>query len=106
MFLTIPVILASCNLPNNPENPEMQQEEVKSQTDFISGKVTEIQPGKDGYTARIKTAEGQEYLATVSHANLTDPTTYRAVTVGETVRVKGDHWEMENQQHITVRELK
>ncbi len=62
--------------------------------DYISGKVTEIQPGKDGYTARLVTAGGQVYVATVSRANLKENAAqYRSVAVGDTLRLKGDVWQ-------------
>lgn len=73
---------------------------------FISGMVTEIQPGKDGYTAQLKTDIGTVYYVTISRANLADPQTYRSAAVGDTLTVKGDIWQMENQNHITVREIK
>jgi hypothetical protein len=74
--------------------------------DYISGKVTEIQPGKDGYTARLVTAGGQVYFATVSRANLKENAAqYRSVAVGDTLRLKGDVWQQGDQTHVTVREL-
>ncbi len=74
--------------------------------DYISGQVTEVQPGKDGYTARLVTAEGQVYFATVSRANLkANAAQYRSVAVGDTLRLKGDVWQQGDQTHVTVREL-
>ncbi|MFC5270023.1 hypothetical protein [Adhaeribacter terreus] len=87
---------------SKPDQEKLSQDESL----FITGKVTAIQPGKDGYTAKILTVNNQEYFATISRANLTDPATYRTVTIGEVLKVKGDQWQMENQNHITVRELK
>ena len=87
--------------------PRTEAPEVSVPADgFITGVVMEIQQGKDGYTAQIKTPSGEEYFATISRANLTDPASFHAAQPGDTLRVKGDAWEMENQQHITVRELK
>jgi len=73
--------------------------------EFISGSVEEIQQGKDGYTAKITTTNGRLYYATVSHSNLKNPSQYKALQVGDTVKVKGDKWKMDNENHITVREL-
>jgi hypothetical protein len=89
---------------NNIENNQVAKDNLE--TGFISGTVTEIQPGKDGYTAKLKTATGEIFLGTISRANLTDPITYRTVKVGEIISIKGDLWQMENQNHITVRVLK
>jgi hypothetical protein len=74
--------------------------------DYISGKVTEVQPGKDGYTAKLVTAGGQVYFATVSRANLkANAAQYRSVAVGDSLRLKGDVWQQGDQTHVTVREL-
>jgi len=71
----------------------------------VTGVVTEIQPGKDGYTARLRTSEGKEYFATISRANLQKPETYRAAQTGDTLTVSGDQWQMEGKEQITVRVL-
>lgn len=73
--------------------------------DTITGVVEEIQQGKDGYTAKIKTEDGVIYFVTISHANLKDHTQYRSVKVGDTIEVKGDQWDANGETHITVREL-
>lgn len=107
LLAVVLTVLAGCQEQVNQSSEKPAQEEAgEIKNNFISGKVTAIQQGKDGYTATLITAEKAEYRATISRANLTDPTTYRAVQTGETIRVKGDHWQMENQNHITVRELK
>ncbi len=74
--------------------------------DYISGKVTGVQPGKDGYTATLVTTAGQVYFATISRANLKDNAAqYRSVAVGDTLRLKGDVWQSGDETHVTVREL-
>jgi hypothetical protein len=74
-------------------------------TEFISGIVTEMQQGKDGYTAKITTANNQVYFVTISHSNLKDPAQYRSAKVGTILTVKGDIWKVENETHITVKEF-
>ena len=75
-------------------------------TDFITGKITEVQMGKDGYTARLVTEEGQVYFATISRANLKENAAqYRSATVGDTLRLRGDIWQAGDETHVTVREL-
>ena len=87
-----------------PSRSEVGQS--KTEKDWISGKVIEINKGKDGYTAKIEANNGETYFATISHANLKDPSQYKSVAVGETISVKGGQWNMENEKHITVREIK
>lgn len=79
-----------------PEKPEVE-------TKTVEGKVVEIIPGKDGYTAKLETAEKEHYYATVSHSNLTNHEQYKSVKVGESLKVTGDFWKMENDNQITVR---
>jgi hypothetical protein len=72
---------------------------------WISGTVTAIQPGKDGYTATIITADKKVYQATVSRVNLEQPEQYRSLKTGDNISVRGEVWQMDG-EHITVRELK
>jgi len=68
----------------------------------VKGKVTEINRGKDGYSAKVQTAEGKFYTATISIPNMIDPKQYRSVAVGDVINVTGElHDEI-----IVVRELK
>ena len=87
-----------------PEETVASQEEEKDSIISVEGKVSEINNGKDGYTAILSTEDGI-YFATVSIPNLKDPKQYRAVKIGETIKVTGDSWKMENDNYITVREL-
>ncbi|MDR6967215.1 hypothetical protein J2X31_001222 [Flavobacterium arsenatis] len=73
------------------------------ETKTVEGKVVEITPGKDGYTAKLETAEKEHYYVTISHSNLTNHEQYKSVNVGETLKVTGDFWKMENDNQITVR---
>lgn len=73
------------------------------ETKTVEGKVVEIAPGKDGYTAKLETAEKEYYFVTISHSNLTNHEQYKSVKVGETLKVTGDFWKMEDQNQITVR---
>jgi hypothetical protein len=102
-------IACSSSKEQKPVTDKVEIKQVENgSTDmgFISGTVTEILPGKDGYTAQIITTAGEVFLVTISRANLTDPLTYRPVKVGEIISIKGDKFQMENQYYITVRELK
>lgn len=88
-----------------PDATEAGKEEEKVETVAVQGKVNEINKGKDGYTAILTTEDGQIYYATISIPNLKDPKQYRSVQIGETIKVTGDSWKMENDNYITVREL-
>ena len=87
-----------------PEETVASQEEEKDSIISVEGKVSEINNGKDGYTAILSTEDGI-YFATISIPNLKDPKQYRAVKIGETIKVTGDSWKMESDNYITVREL-
>lgn len=87
-----------------PEETIESKEEEKDSIISVEGKVQEINKGKDGYTA-ILTTENGIYFATISIPNLKDPKQYRAVKIGETIKVSGDSWKMEDDNYITVREL-
>jgi hypothetical protein len=74
---------------------------------YISGKVTEVRLGKDGYTAKLITEDKQVYFATISRANLKENASqYRTIKPGEKIRVKGDTFSIGEETHVTVRELK
>jgi hypothetical protein len=90
---------------NRPDAGKSPEKETMS-NDYIWGKVTAVQAGKDGYTARLVTAEGQVYFATVSRANLKENAAqYRSVAVGDSLRLRGDVWQAGDETHVTVREL-
>ncbi|MDV6168146.1 hypothetical protein R1T16_06895 [Flavobacterium sp. DG1-102-2] len=72
----------------------------------VSGVVKEINKGKDGYTAKVETADGKKYGATISIPNMTDPKQYRSVNVGDKITVKGEVTNLEAEAIIVVRELK
>ena len=112
------VIAFGCNQrkPEETTETEVKTEQVTipaakdatNETDAaktVEGKVVEIQNGKDGYTAKIETAEKEVYFVTISHSNLTDHAQYKSVKVGDTLKVTGDFWEMEGKNQITVRAI-
>ena len=72
----------------------------------VTGKVTEIFHGKDGYTAKIQTSGGNIYSATISVPNLDDPKQYRVAKVGDRITVKGEATQLEDDMLIRVDELK
>lgn len=92
----------SATIKETPAKPTESEKPVKE----ITGKVKEVVSGKDGYTAKVVSEDGKVYSATVSHANLKDPSQYKTVKAGDQVTVKGDSWMMGEEEQITVRELR
>lgn len=66
----------------------------------VTGNILEIENGKDGYTAKIKDAEGSFYKVVLSRINLEDPSLYREATVGQQIMVTGEQWEMNGEVYI------
>jgi len=71
----------------------------------ITGKVTEINKGKDGYSAKLKTAEGKTYIGTISIPNMTDPKDFRSVAIGEEITITGVAFPVEDDVMIKVTKL-
>ena len=98
---------ASCSSTTSNAENEQEQDKVSMLNEYISGQVQQVQAGKDGYTAQLITADSVVYFVTISRANLKENANdYRAVTIGETITIKGDVWKMGDETHVTVRELK
>ena len=111
---TVLISLMSCT--NKIEEQKEIIKEVEVKTDTISAKtpkeevqktvegvVTNINQGKDGYTATLETSTKEEYFVTISHSNLTNHEQYKSVKVGDNLKVTGDFWKMEDKNQITVR---
>lgn len=80
--------------------------EPAMKTESVEGTVSEINFGKDGYTAKIETASKETYFVTVSHSNLKDHSQYKEVKKDDKIHVVGDYWKNnEGENQITVREL-
>ncbi|WP_052257276.1 OB-fold nucleic acid binding domain-containing protein [Flavobacterium sp. AED] len=71
----------------------------------ITGIVLSVEKGKDGYTAKIKTAQGTIYFAVISIPNLGSAEKYRAFKMGENVTLFGEIWKMGDDNRITVRKI-
>ncbi|MFV5689866.1 hypothetical protein ACM55M_14710 [Flavobacterium sp. ZT3R25] len=74
-------------------------------TATVSGKVSAIQKGEDGYTATIENAKGRIYFGTISIPNLSNPQLFKQAEIGDTIVVKGEVWKMRKEKQITVREI-
>ncbi|MGJ1195676.1 hypothetical protein ACR78J_05160 [Sphingobacterium spiritivorum] len=99
--------LSSCAMkkgePQEQEGASGMQKTVK-----VTGRITEIVKGKDGYTATLNTTDGSVCYAMISIVNLQKGnSTYKSHEVGETITVSGESWkDTEGKMYITVRELK
>jgi hypothetical protein len=71
----------------------------------ISGKVSSVEFGKDGYTAKINTDKNEVYFATISIVNVGGPQNYKLLKEGEEVSLKGEIWKTETENHMKVKEI-
>ena len=78
-----------------------------SQKSFsVKGTVSEIQRGKDGYTAIINDAHNQPYQAVISRVNMANTTDYQQLQTGDKVTVYGDTVRLDNIISIKVNRIK
>jgi RecJ-like exonuclease len=85
IFIAV-LILQGCS--SNRQNSSNQIINGKSVS--VKGKVTQIERGKDGYTAKIKTDDGKTYSAVISSVNLYGSGQYREVKIGDVIDVEGE----------------
>jgi len=102
----VEVVDATATNVDSTAVPATEEAEPKEEVITVSGKVTEINQGKDGYTAKIKTAEGKFYFATISIPNMADPKQYKSVKIGESITVTGESFPVEEDTMIKVTSLK
>lgn len=85
--------------------PDATERPAEGDVITVTGEVFEINQGKDGYSAKLKSAEGQTYVATISIPNMVNPKDYRAVKNGETITVTGEVFPVEEDIMIKVTKL-
>lgn len=101
----------SCESSNNNKEANAQTtESPKEQSDkkitrTITGLVSAVQMGKDGYTAKLLMPTGEIISVTVSRVNLKDPQQYKEVKEQDILSVTGEQWEMEKEIQLTAREI-
>ena len=93
--LTAVFVLGGCGGANQPIRSNEALKSPSNDTNkekLISakGKVTQIQRGKDGYTAEIKADDGKTYSAVISSVNLAGSGRYKEVKIGDLIEVKGE----------------
>lgn len=79
--------------------------QIKVETIVIEGTVKSVFNGKDGFTANIQTKDNKLYMVTISRSNLIDPKQYHSFNINEVVKVSGDYWKMNDEDHVTVRTI-
>src|SRR5690606_6949019 len=95
VFALATVTFTSCN--STKEKVEESTEMEQSIT--VTGEVTHIENGKDGYMATIKNTDGKEYIATISIVNLQKSgSTFKRYEVGDTATVTGMPWSNDEAQ--------
>ncbi|HET8574144.1 MAG TPA: hypothetical protein VFL76_09755 [Edaphocola sp.] len=74
----------------------------------VTGEITAIENGKDGYVATVKDDRGKLYYVTVSFVNLQKGGgEYKTHKSGDVITVKGAQWtDTEGKMHITAYLLK
>ncbi|MDN5287858.1 MAG: hypothetical protein JWR38_4132 [Mucilaginibacter sp.] len=74
----------------------------------VSGKITNMENGKDGYTATLAGDDNQKYEAVISRVNLAgNAGTEKQYKVGDSITLTGSFWTDEKKvKHITVRQIK
>ena len=98
---------STANLPVTGEDTSAIEDAPATETEItVTGEVTEINRGKDGYSATIKAADGKIYTGTISIPNMGDPKKYRNVNIGETITVTGTTFGPGDDTIIKVTDLK
>ncbi|HYP50018.1 MAG TPA: hypothetical protein VEQ34_03695 [Pyrinomonadaceae bacterium] len=93
IFTVAVFALGGCN-----SNPQDSSGKIFS----VKGKVTEIERGRDGYTAKIKTDDDKIYSAVISSVTL--GAQYRDVKIGDVIEVEDKAYSGGNR--LTVSALK
>ncbi|HEX9960882.1 MAG TPA: hypothetical protein VGB00_08115 [Pyrinomonadaceae bacterium] len=87
LIIIFAVVFVSSGCGANQQNSSNQVRKGKIVS--VKGSVTQIERGKDGYTAKIKTDDNKTYSAVVSSVNL-GSSRYREVKVGDSIDVEGE----------------
>jgi len=103
LFTITTLVTTGCVCKKNKmETTEQNQENVT-----VTGKITSVTNGKDGYTAVLQADDKKMYTATISRINLQKSgSEYKRYEKGDTITVTGSTWvDTEGVAYITVKEL-
>jgi lysyl-tRNA synthetase class II len=105
IIVTLAIVLLGTS--NCATKTKTRSSEENAQGLAITGQITAIENGKDGYTATIKDANGKLYYATISIVNLRKSGgEYKSYKIGDKITVQGNTWkDAEGRSHITVSKL-
>lgn len=115
-------IMTSCGSASSPESTVKEDSTNAQQTIpqdttatsstsdtlTVTGVISKIENGKDGYMATLKDSTGKEFVATISIVNLQKSGgEFKRFKEGDKITVAGPSWKDEaNLEHITVTSLK
>ena len=109
LLLVMNVGFATSNATTPKANTMTQTAAIQrkiAETTTISGLVTAITRGKDGYTARVQLEDGISfYAALVSIVNLGGPDKYQSCEVGDNVTFKGEASVLGDAKRLKVTEI-
>jgi len=103
LFTVTTLVTTGCVCKKNKmETTEQNQENLT-----VTGKITSVTNGKDGYTAVLQADDNKMYTATISRINLQKSgSEYKRYEEGETITVTGSTWvDTEGVTYVTVTEL-
>ncbi len=103
LFTVTTFVTTGCVCKKNKAETTAQNQESVT----VTGKITAVTNGKDGYTAVLQAADNKIYNATISRINLQKAgSEYKRYEEGETITVTGSTWvDTEGVTYITVTEL-
>ncbi|MBO9660920.1 MAG: hypothetical protein J7527_19005 [Chitinophagaceae bacterium] len=115
-------IMTSCGSTSGPDSTVTEDSTNASQTISqdttvtspasdtlnVTGVISKIENGKDGYMATLKDSTGKEFVATISIVNLQKSGgEFKRYKEGDKITVAGPSWKDEaGLEHITVASLK
>lgn len=73
----------------------------------VTGEITKIENGKDGYMATVNDKDGKSYIVTISVVNLQKSGgTFKRFEVGQKIKANGSFWKDESGiTHITAQNV-
>jgi hypothetical protein len=107
MLLLFMNLTSSCSDPktNAPTAEATPPTAPTAELKTITGTVTAITNGKDGYSAEVLTETDGSYAAMVSMVNMGGPDKYQSCNVGDKVSFKGVSSMMGDAKHLQVKEI-
>lgn len=88
-----------------PQATTAKSEVAATKNETIAGRVTAIEYGKDGYTAKVNTLEKGEYAALVSIVNLGGPDHYQQVSINDEVIFSGVPSTLNGENRLMVKKI-